>query len=96
MLFIGNMGSILKAIKDEGFEVSALQMFRMDKIQAEEFLEVYKGVVSEYPVSDDCDVWYEYLVVLIVITYSGAPYLLLLLSLFVESVLIFSFLFFFL
>ncbi|ROT82162.1 nucleoside diphosphate kinase homolog 7 isoform X1 [Penaeus vannamei] len=45
----GNMGSILKAIKDEGFEVSALQMFRMDKIQAEEFLEVYKGVVSEYP-----------------------------------------------
>ncbi|XP_037781270.1 nucleoside diphosphate kinase 7-like [Penaeus monodon] len=45
----GNLGSILKAIKDEGFEVSALQMFRMDKIQAEEFLEVYKGIVSEYP-----------------------------------------------
>lgn len=40
----------MKAIKDEGFEISALQMFRMDKVQAEEFLEVYKGVVPEYPV----------------------------------------------
>ncbi|XP_045603179.1 nucleoside diphosphate kinase homolog 7 isoform X2 [Procambarus clarkii] len=45
----GNMGDIMKAIKDEGFEISALQMFRMDKVQAEEFLEVYKGVVPEYP-----------------------------------------------
>ncbi|XP_071543662.1 nucleoside diphosphate kinase homolog 7 isoform X2 [Panulirus ornatus] len=45
----GKMGSILKAIKDEGYDISALQMFRMDKVQAEEFLEVYKGVVSEYP-----------------------------------------------
>ncbi|XP_042226484.1 nucleoside diphosphate kinase 7-like isoform X2 [Homarus americanus] len=45
----GNMGGILNAIKEEGFDISALQMFRMDKIQAEEFLEVYKGVVSEYP-----------------------------------------------
>nr|XP_053636293.1 nucleoside diphosphate kinase 7-like isoform X2 [Cherax quadricarinatus] len=45
----GNMGGILKAIKDEGFDISALQMFRMDKVQAEEFLEVYKGVLTEYP-----------------------------------------------
>ncbi|MPC18467.1 Nucleoside diphosphate kinase 7 [Portunus trituberculatus] len=41
--------SILKAIKEEEFDVSALQIFRMDKVQSEEFLEVYKGVVSEYP-----------------------------------------------
>ncbi|XP_045102843.1 nucleoside diphosphate kinase 7-like isoform X2 [Portunus trituberculatus] len=45
----GHMGSILKAIKEEEFDVSALQIFRMDKVQSEEFLEVYKGVVSEYP-----------------------------------------------
>lgn len=31
--------------------MTALQMFRMDKVQSEEFLEVYKGVVAEYPVS---------------------------------------------
>lgn len=45
------MGGILKAIQNEEFVISALQMFRMDKVQSEEFLEVYKGVVSEYPVS---------------------------------------------
>lgn len=51
MFFSGHMGGILKAIQDEEFVISALQMFRMDKVQTEEFLEVYKGVVSEYPVS---------------------------------------------
>ncbi|KAK4312042.1 hypothetical protein Pmani_016506 [Petrolisthes manimaculis] len=45
----GHTGGILKAVKEEGFEVTALQMFRMDKVQSEEFLEVYKGVVAEYP-----------------------------------------------
>lgn len=50
-VFSGYIGSILKAIKEEEFVVSALQMFRMDKVQSEEFLEVYRGVVSEYPVS---------------------------------------------
>ena len=50
-VFSGHTGGILKAIKEEEFVISALQMFRMDKVQSEEFLEVYKGVVSEYPVS---------------------------------------------
>ncbi|XP_064104955.1 nucleoside diphosphate kinase 7-like isoform X1 [Macrobrachium nipponense] len=45
----GNLGGILRAITEGGFDITALQMFRMDKIQAEEFLEVYKGVVNEYP-----------------------------------------------
>ncbi|XP_076057583.1 nucleoside diphosphate kinase homolog 7 isoform X2 [Oratosquilla oratoria] len=44
----GHMGGILTAIANAGFKVSAMQMFRMDKIQAEEFLEVYKGIVNEY------------------------------------------------
>ena len=33
---------------DAGFEVSGLQMFNMEKANAEEFYEVYKGVVQEY------------------------------------------------
>ncbi|KPP73842.1 Nucleoside diphosphate kinase 7-like [Scleropages formosus] len=42
-------GKILSSINDAGFEISALQMFNMDRANAEEFLEVYKGVVAEYP-----------------------------------------------
>ncbi|CAL4163547.1 unnamed protein product, partial [Meganyctiphanes norvegica] len=45
----GKLGSIITAIKNEGYEITALQMFRMTKLEAEEFLEVYKGVVNEYP-----------------------------------------------
>lgn len=29
--------------------VTALEMFRLDRASAEEFLEIYKGVVAEYP-----------------------------------------------
>lgn len=31
-----------------GFEISAIQIFQLDRANAEEFLEVYKGVVQEY------------------------------------------------
>lgn len=41
-------GSIMTAISNEGFTISALQMFRLEKANAEEFFEVYKGVVIEY------------------------------------------------
>ncbi|XP_052214540.1 nucleoside diphosphate kinase 7-like isoform X2 [Dreissena polymorpha] len=44
----GNAGKIVSAIMDAGFEVSAMQMFHMEKANAEEFYEVYKGVVQEY------------------------------------------------
>ncbi|CAK6439833.1 unnamed protein product [Pipistrellus nathusii] len=44
----GLLGKILMAIRDAGFEVSAMQMFNMDRANVEEFYEVYKGVVSEY------------------------------------------------
>ncbi|XP_022088200.1 nucleoside diphosphate kinase 7-like [Acanthaster planci] len=44
----GKAGKIMMAIVEAGFEVSALQIFHMEKANAEEFFEVYKGVVNEY------------------------------------------------
>lgn len=44
----GLTGKIINYILDGGFEISALQMFTMEKANAEEFYEVYKGVVAEY------------------------------------------------
>ncbi|XP_063643391.1 nucleoside diphosphate kinase 7 isoform X1 [Pan troglodytes] len=44
----GLLGKILMAIRDAGFEISAMQMFNMDRVNVEEFYEVYKGVVTEY------------------------------------------------
>lgn len=44
----GMLGKILIAIRDACFEISAMQMFNMDRANVEEFYEVYKGVVSEY------------------------------------------------
>ena len=44
----GNAGKIIDIILSEGFEISSMQMFYLDKIFAEEFFEVYKGVLPEY------------------------------------------------
>ncbi|XP_030912537.1 nucleoside diphosphate kinase 7 isoform X3 [Geospiza fortis] len=44
----GLSGKIIKAILKEGFEISALQMFNMERPNVEEFYEIYKGVVPEY------------------------------------------------
>ncbi|KAF4788368.1 Nucleoside diphosphate kinase 7 [Turdus rufiventris] len=44
----GLAGKIIKAILKEGFEISALQMFNMERTNVEEFYEIYKGVVPEY------------------------------------------------
>lgn len=44
----GLLGKILIAIRDACFEISAMQMFSMDRVNVEEFYEVYKGVVPEY------------------------------------------------
>uniref|UniRef100_A0A1I8GTJ9 Nucleoside diphosphate kinase n=1 Tax=Macrostomum lignano TaxID=282301 RepID=A0A1I8GTJ9_9PLAT len=44
----GCLGQILSAIAEAGFSINAMAMFRLDKANAEEFLEVYKGVVAEY------------------------------------------------
>ncbi|XP_076004713.1 nucleoside diphosphate kinase homolog 7 isoform X2 [Genypterus blacodes] len=45
----GLTGKILNSITAAGFEISALKMFSVDQANAEEFYEVYKGVVTEYP-----------------------------------------------
>ncbi|XP_057171652.1 nucleoside diphosphate kinase 7 isoform X4 [Ursus arctos] len=52
----GLLGKILMAIRDAGFEISAMQMFNMDRVNVEEFYEVYKGVVSEYNVESSQNV----------------------------------------
>jgi nucleoside-diphosphate kinase len=44
----GLVGKIVDDILARGFEISALQMFREDRANIEEFLEVYKEVVPEY------------------------------------------------
>ena len=46
---VGQAGSIISKIAEAGFDISAVQMFHMEKANAEEFYEVYKGVVQEYP-----------------------------------------------
>lgn len=44
----GLAGKIISSILEAGFEISMLEMFNMEKANAEEFYEVYKGVVQEY------------------------------------------------
>jgi nucleoside-diphosphate kinase len=41
-------GRIIDMILTEGFEISAMHMFYLDRPTSEEFLEVYKGVLPEY------------------------------------------------
>ena len=38
------VGKVVDMILSEGFEISAMEMFYLDKPTAEEFFEVYKGV----------------------------------------------------
>lgn len=44
----GLTGKILNSVSAAGFQISALRMFNVDRANAEEFYEVYKGVVKEY------------------------------------------------
>lgn len=41
-------GKIIDMILENGFEISALVLFHLDKPTAEEFLDVYKGVLPEF------------------------------------------------
>eukprot|EP00108_Taenia_solium_P004380 TsM_000371200 transcript=TsM_000371200 gene=TsM_000371200 len=43
------VGAIWEAIQSNAFCVVAAQVFRLSKVDAGEFLEVYKGVLAEYP-----------------------------------------------
>ncbi len=44
----GHAGKIIDIILSEGFEISAMEMFTLDKPTAEEFFEVYKGALPEF------------------------------------------------
>jgi nucleoside-diphosphate kinase len=46
--FVSSGGEIVSRILAEGFEISAMCLWNLDKAGAEEFLEVYKGVLPEY------------------------------------------------
>jgi len=44
----GATGSIIDTILSQGYEISAMQSFLLDRATAGEFFEVYKGVVEDY------------------------------------------------
>jgi nucleoside-diphosphate kinase len=41
-------GQVLDAILSEGYEISAMQIFNLNRASAAEFLEVYDGIVIEF------------------------------------------------
>ncbi|CAH1992692.1 unnamed protein product [Acanthoscelides obtectus] len=44
----GNLGDIISVITSSAFKITAAQMFYLSNANADEFLEVYKGVVTDY------------------------------------------------
>jgi len=46
--FVSSGGEIVSRILAEGFEISAMALWHLDKASAEEFQEVYKGVLPEF------------------------------------------------
>jgi len=44
----GQAGEIVDIILGEGFEISAMELFTLDRPSSEEFFDVYKGVLPEY------------------------------------------------
>lgn len=44
----GQTGPILREIVSAGLEIAAIQLYNVEKANAQEFYEVYKGVVAEY------------------------------------------------
>jgi len=48
-LLLGVAGDIMMRITDAGLGITAMMTVTLDQVNAEEFLQVYKGVVQEYP-----------------------------------------------
>lgn len=44
----GNAGKVIDLILAQGFEISAMEIFYLDRPSVEEFWDVYKGVLAEY------------------------------------------------
>jgi nucleoside-diphosphate kinase len=49
-LLLGAAGKIIDAILKANYFISDLQLFQLDRANAEEFIEVYKGILPEYHV----------------------------------------------
>ena len=47
---LGAAGKIIDAILKSKFTISDLELFQLDRANAEEFIEVYKGILPEYHV----------------------------------------------
>lgn len=47
---LGVSGKIIDSIVKNGFQITDLQLFHLERVDAAEFLEVYKGVLPEYHV----------------------------------------------
>lgn len=50
-IFTGNLGRIISEITDNGFKITGLRMNLMERVNCEEFFEVYRGILPEYIVS---------------------------------------------
>ncbi len=48
MNYLGQAGKIIDTILKANFHISDMELFQLDRANAEEFIEVYKGVVPEY------------------------------------------------
>lgn len=44
----GQVGAVIDMILDAGFEISAMELFNLNRPVVEEFMDVYKGVLPEY------------------------------------------------
>eukprot|EP01084_Bolivina_argentea_P181847 314024_1 len=44
----GLAGKIIDAISCQGYHISAMQMFHLDRLAASQFYEIYKGILQEY------------------------------------------------
>jgi nucleoside-diphosphate kinase len=51
LILKGKAGQLLTDILDGGFVITDLQTYRLEKLDAEEFLEVYNGLLTEYSVT---------------------------------------------
>lgn len=49
----GKAGEIITSILETGFMVSAIELYRVNRATADEFLEVYKGVIPEFALCVD-------------------------------------------
>lgn len=49
----GFAGQIIDRILEEGFEISAMSSYFLDRTNAEEFLDLYKGILPDFSQSID-------------------------------------------